>query len=182
MLYFVTENKQKFDNASVILNPLGIVLKQKTLPIIEIQSHHLHEIAKNKAEQAFQQLKMPLVVKDDGWFITSLNGFPGSYMKFMNEWLTPHDFLRLIEPYENREIVFKDALYYIDSEKEKLFTNTIKGTMVKNPKGKSVPSAVISSFRKDGKTMAECINQGIHFADNDSSVWFDFAKWYKENA
>jgi len=181
MLYFVTENKQKLENANVILNPLGISLEQKTLPIIEIQSHSLEEIAIDKAKQAFKKLRKPLVVKDDGWFVTALNGFPGSYMKFMNQWLSPEDFLRLIKPYKNREMVFKDALVYIDNDKTKLFTKTITGSIVKNPRGKSVPSAMITTFRSDGKTMAECINEGVHFTDGEISVWFDFAKWYKEN-
>ena len=180
MLYFATENKQKLENANVILNPLGIVLQQKILPIVEIQSHSLEEIAQDKAKQAFEKIKKPLVVKDDGWFITALNGFPGSYMKFMNEWLSPDDFLRLIEPYKNREIVFKDALVYIDTNTTKLFTKIIQGKIAKEPEGKGVPSAMISTFRKDGKTMAECINENIHFTDGKTSIWYDFAKWYKK--
>lgn len=180
MLYFVTENKQKFDNAQIVLKNFGLSLTQKPLPLIEIQSHSLEDIAKAKAEHAFKDVAQPLVVKDDGWYITALNGFPGSYMKYTNEWLSPEDFLNVLKPYKNREIVFKDALYFVDGKKEKLFTNTIKGRIVEKPKGKGVSSAQISTFRKDGKTMAECINEGIDFADKGISIWYEFAKWYQK--
>lgn len=178
MVYFVTDNQQKFDNAQIILKTLNLQLERKSLPITEIQSHSLEDIARDKAIQAFKQLRKPLVVKDDGWYITALNGFPGSYMRYINEWFSYDDFLRLLSAYNNREIVFKDALYYIDGETEKLFTKTIKGRILCEPKGIGVPGAMISTFRKDGMSMAECINKGIHFADSNQSVWIDFAKWY----
>ena len=179
MLYFVTENKPKFDNANIVLKAHDIILKQKAFPLIEIQSHSLLEIAKYKARQAFDVLKKPLVVKDDGWYFTSLNGFPGSYMKYINEWLSADDLLRLLAPYKNREIIFRDGLCYCDGKIKKVFTSTIKGHVLKTPKGKGVSCAQICTFRKDEKTMAECINEGIHFADADNSVWHKFAKWYK---
>lgn len=179
MLYFVTENKEKFQNATIILSEFNIQLENKSLPLIEIQSDSLEEIAKDKARQAFSLVKQPLIVKDDGWYITALKGFPGSYMKSVNGWFSPDDFLHLIEPYTNREIVFKDSLCYTDGKQEKIFTNTIRGEIVRTPKGKGVPSAMISSFRKDGKTMAQCINEGIHFANDGESIWYQFATWYQ---
>ncbi|HYK08141.1 MAG TPA: non-canonical purine NTP pyrophosphatase [Candidatus Eisenbacteria bacterium] len=180
MLYFVTENKQKFDNAQIILKEYTLSLTQKPLPLVEIQSHSLEDIAKDKARQAFALVKKPLVVKDDGWYITALNGFPGSYMKYTNEWLTPQDFLNLLKPYTNREIIFRDALYFTDGKKETCIVNTITGRIIDSPKGKGVSSATISTFRKDGKTMAECINEGLDFADKGVSIWHEFARWYNE--
>lgn len=179
MLYFVTGNLPKFDNANIVLQEYGLQLVQKDLPVVEIQSHSLEDIAEYKAEQAYAQLKKPLVVKDDGWYFTALNGFPGSYMRYMNEWLLPEDFLRLLKPYKNREIIFRDGLCYKDEKIEKIFTNTIKGRVLTQPKGKGVSCAQICTFRKDNKTMAECINEGIHFTDSKVSVWHEFAKWYK---
>ena len=180
MLYFVTENKEKLQNATIILSEFNIQLEGKSIPLTEIQSDSLEDIAKDKARQAFAIVKQPLVVKDDGWYITALKGFPGSYMKYINQWFAPDDFLRLIKPYTNREIVFKDSLCYTDGKQEKVFTNTIHGKIVSTPKGEGVPSAMISTFRNDGKTMAECINKGIHFANEGESIWYQFAQWYQE--
>lgn len=180
MLYFVTENKQKFDNAQVVLEKYNLFLKQQPLPLTEIQSDSLEDIAMHKARLAYDSVRKPLVVKDDGWYITALKGFPRTYMKYVNQWFSPDDFLNLIKPYKNREMIFRDALYYIDGKTEKLFVHEIPGVIVQEPKGKAVPSAMVSSFRKDGKTMAECINEGIHFADEGNSIWDTFAKWYKK--
>jgi XTP/dITP diphosphohydrolase len=180
MLYFVTENKPKFDNANILLKKHGIQVKQKKLPLLEIQTDSLEEIALYKARQAFEKVKKPLIVKDDGWYITALKGFPSVYMKYVNQWLGPEDFLRLIKPYRNREIIFKEALCYIDDKKHKVFLNSIPGKIVKKPKGEAVASAMISTFRKDDKTMAECINEEIHFSDSEKSAWHDFVQWYKK--
>lgn len=178
MLYFVTENKSKFDNANIVLKRYGLQLLQKTLPVVEIQSHSLEDIAKYKAKQAYEHVKKPIVVKDDGWYFTALNGFPGSYMRYMNEWLSAKDLLRLLKPYKNHEIIFRDALCYRDEKIEKVFTGIIKGHFITKPQGKGVSSAQICTFRKDGKTMAQCINEGIHFADTEDSVWNEFAQWF----
>lgn len=179
MLYFVTENKSKFDNATIVLKEYNLILKQKEISLLEIQTDSLEEIALFKAKQAYGKIKKPLFVKDDGWYITALKGFPSVYMKYANQWLGTHDFLRLIKPYKNKEIIFKEAVCYIDDKQFKVFINSIKGNIVSRPKGKGVASAMISTFRKDGKTMAECINERIHFTDKENSVWHDFAKWYR---
>lgn len=179
MLYFVTENQPKLHNANIILKSFGLHLTGKPIHLTEIQTDSLEEIALYKAKQAYEKIKEPLVVKDDGWYITALQGFPGVYMKYMNEWLTVNDFLNLLKPYKNRGIIFKEALCYIDKNQHKIFVNTIEGKILKKPTGKSVPMATLATFRKDGKTMAECINEGIHFADIDATVWNDFAQWYK---
>ncbi len=180
MLYFVTENQEKFNNANIILKNFSLQLQAKKLDIIEIQSDSLEKIAEDKARQAYTSIRQPLVVKDDGWYIPSLNGFPGSYMKYMNQWLSPDDFLNLLRPYKDKEIIFKDALCYVDATQQKIFTNTIHGYILNEPKGEGVSMARLATFRKDGKTMAECINKNIHFADEENSVWNEFGKWYRK--
>lgn len=179
MLYFVTENQAKFENATILLKQYDIPLKQKKLPLVEIQTDSLKEIALYKARQAFQKIKQPLIVKDDGWYISALKGFPGVYMKYINQWFGPEDFLRLIQPYANREIIFQEAVCYIDSKQHKLFFNSITGKIVRKPKGLGVSSTKISTFRNDNLTMAECINAGIDFTDEGKSIWPTFAKWYE---
>src|SRR5579859_138128 len=143
MLYFVTGNTPKFNNANIVLKQYGLQLTQADIPVVEIQSHSLKEIAKYKAQQAYAQVKKPVVVKDDGWYFTALKGFPGSYMHYINEWLSPEDFLRLLKPYKNHEIIFKDALCYKDEKEEKVFTSSIKGKFISQPKGNGVSCAQI---------------------------------------
>lgn len=179
MLYFVTGNKHKIDTAKRQLSPQGIIFEAKSLSIIEIQSHTMEDIAKDKAEKAFAQLKQPLIIKDDGWFITALNGFPGPYMRYINEWFTSKDFLNLMQGKENREVIFHEVLYYIDKNQQKSFTAKAKGNVLKEVKGTGLPSNSVFSFKENGTSIAECTNQNIDFLEKHK-IWNDFARWYKQ--
>src|SRR5258706_8340034 len=161
MLYFITENQDKIENANQVLSQYEIPIEGKSMPILEIQSESQEEIVLHKAKQAFASIKKPLVVKDDGWYISALRGFPGVYMKYVNQWFTAQDFLNLLKPYTNREILFRESVCYIDQNKHEIFTNDVKAEILKEPRGEGKPSMMITSFRKDHKTMAECSNEGI---------------------
>ncbi len=178
MLYFVTGNKEKIFHARLKLDPEGITFTPKDLPLKEIQSESIKEIAIDKAEQAYKLLQKPLIVKDDGWFIESLNGFPGPFMKYINSWLTVKDIQHLMKDKKNRTILFHEVIIYIDNTQTKQFSNKISGELLDEPRGNNLPFSELSTFRKDRKSMAECINEGIDPFD-EHKIWNDFADWYK---
>ncbi|MFB5604146.1 MAG: non-canonical purine NTP pyrophosphatase, partial [Candidatus Nitrosomaritimum aestuariumsis] len=76
-LFFASSNNHKFKEAKKILEEFSINLGFFRCNLEEIQSDSLKEIAKHKATQAFEKLRKPVIVEDDGLFIDSLNGFPG---------------------------------------------------------------------------------------------------------
>ena len=82
---YITENKNKLESAKSFFEKYNIEIKQKVLPICEIQSVDGIEIATSKAQQAWEIIKEPLFISDSFWTIPSLNGFPGAYMKYMND-------------------------------------------------------------------------------------------------
>ena len=178
MLYFVTGNKHKINSACLYLNPHNIFFEVKNIPLIEIQSTSIEQIAKHKAKEAFAQIKQPLIVKDDGWFIEALNGFPGAYMRYVNEWFSTDDFLRLLKGKTNKKVIFHEVVCYIDADQEKIFSGDIIGKFLNKPQGNAVPFMELSTFRRDRKSMAKAANEGLSEFD-DQSVWNDFAKWYK---
>lgn len=180
MLYFVTENQDKIKDANLVLQEYQFSLEGKGMSLLKIQSDSQNEIILHKAKYAFDQLHHPLVVKDDAWYFSALRGFPGAYMKYVNEWFTAEDFLNLLKPYPNKEIIFSEHICYIDEKRVKVFSRNVKGTVLTESQGKGKPSMTIVSFRKDRKSMAACVNEGVHFMETGSSVWHDFAKWYKE--
>ncbi len=51
------------------------------------------------------------------------------------------------------------------------------GVDVNVPDGTKIYS---DRIKIDGKTMAECQNEGVDITDNNKSVWHDFALWYKK--
>lgn len=181
MLYFVTGNKHKINSAKIVLAPFNISFEVTNLPLIEIQSNSTEEIAINKAKQAYEQLHEPLMIKDDGWHIDALNGFPGPYMKYVNEWLTVEDYQNLLREKKNKKVIFSEVICYIDKTHTKLFKGDIIGHVLDQPSGNANhPFMELVTFRKDGLSMAEAANKGLsEFEEN--TAWKDFAKWYKEN-
>ncbi len=181
MLYFVTGNKHKISSAQLYLSRFNIAFEAKHLPITEIQSTSIEEIAQHKAREAFAQLKQPLIIKDDGWLITALNGFPGPYMRYINEWFTTDDFLNLLKHKNNKEVIFHEVVCYIDKNQTKTFSNKIVGKFLTKPQGSAAPFMEISTFRKDNKTVAEANTEGIPEFDQ-RTIWNEFAKWYLDHS
>lgn len=101
---FITTNAEKIKSAKHYLDPLNIPFSTQSLDLTEIQSSSIEEIAKFKAHQAFAILKKPVLVSDHGWAFHALNGFPGAYMKEVNKWFTPQDFLNLLKDKQDRSV------------------------------------------------------------------------------
>lgn len=178
MLYFISSNKNKIARSELFLNPAKISFTSTNLEITEIQSHSIEDIALDKAKKAYEILKEPLFVSDHGWAITALNGFPGPYMKYMNEWFSAQDFLNLMKNKSNREMIFTECLCYTDGKDTKIFSETIKGHVLYESKGQAAPWMTVSSFSDDNTSIAEAIKD-TPSAINKSKVYEDFAKWYQ---
>lgn len=181
MLYYITGNENKFAIAKKYLGDLDVEIVQKDLNMTEIQSHSPEAVARDKAEKAYAMLKQPLFVSDHFWSITALNGFPGAYMKYMNEWLTPQDLLNLMQDKENREIILTEALCYIDAKRTKFFSSQHVGHILREARGNWLPIMVVTSLTPDNKSLAEKLNAD---PDNPSvlledQIWKEFAEWYK---
>lgn len=179
MLYFVTSNQQKIKRIQSTLEQFGIPTEVKGLELQEIQSDSIEEIAIHKAHDAFNKIKSPLFVVDDGWFITALKGFPGAYMKKVNATLTSDDLLRLMGEYENRDFTFKQVLTFIDEKESKTFSFEAKGKVLNEVKGNGIASNNVLSF-KDGLSLSEMRSQNIRMID-DIPFWEEFAAWLKAN-
>ena len=81
MLYFVTENKGKFEMIKRVLQHYGTDLQQKAIELQEPDSDNLKEVALSKARQAFEKVRQPLIVEDTGFFLEAYKGFPGQHSK-----------------------------------------------------------------------------------------------------
>ncbi len=180
-IVYATGNEHKIEAANKHLKKFKIQVEGISVPdIVEIQTDDILEISKNKAEQAFQILKRPLIVSDSGWSITSLNGFPGPMMAYINNWFSVEDFLNLIREKENKEIILKEYLIYIDSKNTKAFHQENKAFFVDKPKGKGTNLDQVITFRKDSKTVAECLNEGIK-AIGQEEMWDKLGKYLLSN-
>lgn len=129
-LVYVTGNSYKFEVAKKSLAAAGIKVTQKKLDTPEIQSTDVSEVAAYSASWAAKKLGQPVVVTDTGYYIEALNGFPGPFIKYVNQWLTAEDLIRLMEGKTNRKAEIKICLAYCQpDEKPHTFLTTAKGTI-----------------------------------------------------
>lgn len=176
-LLFVTGNSSKHKFAQHKLTPYKIELIQKDLDLKEIQSDSIEEIAQFKAAQAFIILKKPLIVSDHGWSIPALKGFPGPYMKYVNEWFSPEDFLNLMKPHKDKSVILKQVICFTDGEHMKVFVHESEGKFLKEKSGNGLSSTTVISYDKKGKSIAEVNSETNKSAVDDSVLWEELAKW-----
>ncbi len=185
-LTFVTGNAKKFAMARASCTPHGIELVQLVLDIDEIQGEDPRAIIKAKAEQAYHLVNKPVVVSDDSWYIHALNGFPGPYMKSINHWFEPQDFLNLLRDKNNRRGMVAQLLAYYDGKSFEIFRKDVSGSFANDIRG-TMADPIRNVFCVDGDngmTLAEVeaaglINSSERLARHPNP-WDDFAAWLKK--
>ena len=182
---FATSNQDKLALAKTICSNFGIKVKQVICEIDEIQGEDGRLIVQDKVRRAYQILAKPVIVSDDSWNIPVLNGFPGPYMKSINEWFTAEDFLRLMNGLSDRTIIIDQFLAYYDGQTIKIFHSSLSGKVIDQPRGTNdrSPSTTITVLDGDHNlTMAEVFNQGrsaiAKLYLTRRGVWHDFIDWY----
>lgn len=138
--------------------------------------------------RAYEKLGKPVVVSDDSWDIRALKGFPGAYMKSINYWFTPQDFIRLMSGVKDRKIIIHQYLAYTDGKITKVFKNDIPGKIIDEARGKNQksPNMTVTVLDSDnGKTIAEVFEQGVEAVveryKNRPDAWHGFVEWYTKN-
>ncbi len=180
---FASGNAEKFQIAHAVCEPLGITLIQKRFDIDEIQGEDSEVIVRDKVQRAFELAKAPVIVSDDSWNIPGLNGFPGPYMKSMDHWFTPEDFLNLTRALKDRRIILTQHLAYRDNSIEKVFRKKYVGTLLTEARGAyGKPLHKIVTMPGDnGLSIAEAYDRGTVRADRDVAAgWRELVAWYKQ--
>ena len=175
-IIFITGNKRKIREARSSCDLFNIHVEPRSVFINEIQDHDPINITKQKARDAFNAIKEPLIVNDAFWSITALNGFPGGYMKDMIDWFKSIDFINLMKDKKDKSIIITDCTVYIDKNGTKVFSKEIPCEFVMKPKGKGSSIERVVMF--NGKTLAEHHEDGNLAEKPDELIYFDFAKWY----
>ncbi len=181
-LLCATGNAEKFLIGKTAFAKQGIELVQAVYETDEIQGEDAEKIIRDKASKAFGLAGQPLIVTDDSWNIPALNGFPGAYMKSVNHWFKPEDFLALMASKTDHTIYLDQAVAYIDELETVIFQNRIVGSIVDTPRGKTgAPIMKVVTLEGDnGLTIAEIFDQGTAAKRGLSrDVWPEVAEWYK---
>ncbi len=186
---FASSNSEKFATAKYICEKEGIPIEQVFVDIDEIQGENPELIIKDKARRAFETYGKPVIVSDDSWDIPALNGFPGAYMKSMNDWFTPDDFLRLLNGITDRRAILHQYLAYVDETQTIVFSGDLQGTILEEARGEFIPHkawmSVIAMNGDNGQSLSEVFGSGKQLEkgrhDNRPETWHEVVKWYKES-
>ena len=128
-IYFITGNKSKFNEAELLLRGLDISLVQKDLNLVEPKTLSQEEVVLEKARQAFQKLKKPVLVDDTGIYFEAYNDFPGTFTKTLFQSIGFEGVEKLLEG-ADRNAFFKTLVCYKDSSATKVFSGVWKGRIV----------------------------------------------------
>lgn len=173
-LYFASSNKHKYQEAKKILKSFGISINFFKIELEEIQSNSLSEIALKKSIQAFQKLKKPVIVEDDGLFINSLGGFPGPYSSYVFNTIGNKGILRLLS--NTRTAKFVSNISFSDKNFSKSFEAMINGKISKTSKGIGWGYDPIFIPLNSKKTFAQLQNKNE--LSHRYKALKKFANWY----
>src|SRR5579863_5223712 len=133
-VFFASSNENKFKEANVILSGFGISLKFFKCNLQEIQANSLEEVARHKARQAFSLCSKPVIIEDDGLFISPLKGFPGPYSSFAFDTIGNKGILKLLS--KQRSATFRSIIAYCEKEENVvLFGADVQGKISKKIQG-----------------------------------------------
>lgn len=152
-LYLITGNKNK---AKDIQEMLGFPIEVKDLHLIEVQSMDLEVIIRHKAEEAFKKIKKPLIVEDVGLFLDAWNGFPGPFIRYVEDIVGYETLLKMMESEKNRKATVRIAVGYHDGKKVQIFWGDLKGNISRSIyKGKGWGFGPILKVGTSDKTYSE---------------------------
>lgn len=176
---FVTGNDVKFRVALQVAQELGYEIDQATIDFDELQADG-KTIALDKARKAFTELQRPVVITDDEWDIPGLKGFPGMYMKQVNEWFTIDDWLRLTQSLVDRRIIRRRHAVYKDPQTEQYFVDEHDGILLQEARGANkYTHLAILSFNGGSMSLAEELANPVRSTvDGDNSVWHQLGAWF----
>jgi XTP/dITP diphosphohydrolase len=135
-LYYATTNPGKVISLQREFNPKDVRILKAPIDIPEPRSSDVQEIARVKVAFAYKKLRKPVVALDAGFYIPSLNGFPGTFANFALETIGLEGILKLVEG-SDRICEFKECLAYQDDSltEPKLFLSGVRGSLANQQRG-----------------------------------------------
>ncbi len=177
----ITGNEHKLRNVKANLGSYGIEVEGEAIDTPEIQASEVGEVAEYSAIYANKLLKKPVLKMDVGFEISCLGGFPGPFVKYINEWLLPEKILEMIKEEKDRKARFVDVVSYCSGAKKvQSFKMILDGTLVDTVRGEN-GWGIDKIFMPEGfdKTLAEMTDE-----ERDkvwgAEHWKDLASYLKK--
>lgn len=121
MIYFITGNKNKFEEVKSILPNV----EQLDIDLPEIQEIDAHKVIEAKLKEALSHKEGEFIVEDTSLCFDCLNGLPGTFIKWFMKTIGNDGLVDLVTKYENTRAIAKtvigyaknvDEIYYFEGE------------------------------------------------------------------
>ena len=188
LIYFVTGNKHKYLEVENLFETmeLNYQLKQKDLPMIEIQANTLKEVAIYKLQSIQEDFDSSYFIEDAGFFVDiPLKGFPGVYSKYVLHTIGNEGILRLIDDFDLTKAHFEAviALFYAPQDKILVFEGRVEGIVSSIKKGEHGfgfdPIFIPDEFPY--KTFGELAINEKNKISHRAKAWNQMLRYLKEN-
>lgn len=128
MIYFITGNKNKFEEVKAILP----IIEQLDIDLPEIQDVDARAIVRSKLQEALNHKAGEFIVEDTSLYLECLNGLPGPFIKWFLATIGNDGLVELAQKMGNDKAEAKTIIGYAKSHEEVyFFEGTIKGRIVK---------------------------------------------------
>ena len=144
----------------------------------EYRNSDVLKIASGKAEFAFGQLKVPLIVDDTAFSISALGGFPGPYAAYALDTLGNAGIRKLMEGIDDRHAGFTTAIAFADGRIIQTFSGSIHGTITIRPKGTNGFGYDPIFALPDGRTLAELSLEEKSAVSHRAKALSAFKDWF----
>ncbi len=131
MIYFLTGNKNKFEEVKTILGEV----EQLDIDLPEIQEIDAKEIIKAKIQEAFNHQQGEFLVEDTSLYLDSLNGLPGPLIKWFLKTVGNEGLFNIADKLGNLKAQAKTIIGFTKNNEEiYFFEGEVKGKIV-SPRG-----------------------------------------------
>lgn len=166
---FATGNKGKLEEMTPPFEKQGFELVQVDVDVPEIDAMDVEEVARQKVLDSFNAAvehgliegSEMMIVEDTGFFVESLDGFPGAEAAFFAHTAGVENLLPMMEGEENRGAYFKTAIavYMPEEDRIETFTGRLTGRVPEKRRGESHPHLPYNSYflpdHGNGESVAE---------------------------
>ncbi len=176
----MSSNINKYKEFESFLGIHDIKISFLKSSLMELQSDSIVEIGINKALNAYDKFRKPVLIEDDGIFIDVLNGFPGPYSSYTFATIGNKGILGLLGPSKIRSAYFRSVIVFYDGIELCIFNGSVKGTISSTIKeggwgfdGIFIPHGSKKTFSELNK-----LGQKINHSHRTKSL-LKFIKWFK---
>ncbi len=130
-LSFLTGNTHKYEEVKKFIKSSGLDtnITQKDVPLVEIQSDSIVDVAVYKVQSVVDSLEGNYFVEDSGLFVDHLHNFPGVFSSYVKEMIGNEGILKLMKGVTSRTASFRSVLALMLEGKVFTFHGEVQGTL-----------------------------------------------------